>query len=154
MSCRDKHYHGRFLASFKIIFVFSNNSQNKNCCLQQDSNSNRRSIRQARWPFDHYHLGTIITIVWHSIFYFCLRSKAKDLVTTWVVLVSSENDLLNKVLIDYYLPRWRSEAVVLLQRVPERISVLLSGQDPLRVLGQLSGWIRRRWLAGRWVSPA
>ena len=40
-----------FIASFCLSSFFSSN-HNKNCGLQQDSNSDRRQRRQARWPLD------------------------------------------------------------------------------------------------------
>ena len=45
---------------FMFIFLFlSNTILQKNCRLQQDSNSDRRIRRRARWPFDHHH-GTCV----------------------------------------------------------------------------------------------
>ena len=41
---------------FLFIFVhFKHKFYRKNCRRQQDSNSDRRSSRQARWPLDHHH---------------------------------------------------------------------------------------------------
>ena len=43
-------------ASFLFIFVlFKHKFYRKNCRLQQDSNLDHRSWRQARWPLDHHH---------------------------------------------------------------------------------------------------
>ena len=36
-------------------FVLFNNNFTENCRPQRDSNSDRRSRRPARWPFDHHH---------------------------------------------------------------------------------------------------
>ena len=40
---------------FCLLSVFPNNLQNKNCRLQQDSNSNRQNWRREGWPLDHHH---------------------------------------------------------------------------------------------------
>ena len=43
-------------ASFLFIFVlFKHKFYRKNCRHQQDSNSDHRSWRRARWPLDHHH---------------------------------------------------------------------------------------------------
>ena len=55
----------------------------KICSLQRDSNSDRRSRRQARWPFDHHH-GPWISDVSYKIFlnrkrwYWCLKKSVSS----------------------------------------------------------------------------
>ena len=43
-----------YFNSFQTIF------QTKNCKLRQDSNLDRWSKRQARWPFAHHHHGQLL----------------------------------------------------------------------------------------------
>ena len=40
---------------FCLFSIFSNTILQKNCILQRDSNSDRRSRRRARCPLDHHH---------------------------------------------------------------------------------------------------
>ena len=49
---------GPIPASFYLCLFFSNTylTEEKNCRLQRDSNSNCRSRRQARWTLDHHHV--------------------------------------------------------------------------------------------------
>ena len=40
---------------FRLFLFFKHKFYRKICRRQQDSNSDRRSRRQARWPLDHHH---------------------------------------------------------------------------------------------------
>ena len=54
-------------ASFCLFSFFSNTSFIKNCRLQQDLNSDRQSIRRARWP-----LSFLIAQKWYQNFWVIL----------------------------------------------------------------------------------
>ena len=51
-----------------LIFVYFRSFQTqfyrKNCRLQQDSNLDRQSRRQARWPLDHHHGPAYLSLFW------------------------------------------------------------------------------------------
>ena len=52
---------GLFLVYFRS---FQTQFYRKNCRLQQDSNLDRQSRRQARWPLDHHHGPTYLSLFW------------------------------------------------------------------------------------------
>ena len=54
-------------AYFCLFSFFSTTNLQKNCRLQRESNSDRRSRRQAPWPLDH-HLGPNWLYFIHDIF--------------------------------------------------------------------------------------
>ena len=46
---------GPTTATFCLFSFFSTKILQKNCILQRESKSDRRSRRRARWPLDHHH---------------------------------------------------------------------------------------------------
>ena len=61
---------------FCLFFVlFKHKFYRKNCRCQQDSNSESRSRRRARWPLDHHHGLNIHSLFdWKSLFNFLWTS--------------------------------------------------------------------------------
>ena len=79
---------------FLFIFVlFKHKFYRKNCRLQLDSNWDRRSIRQARWPLDHH--GPDVTKIFQP---FCGEGS--------MVAYTKSQD--HKILLSYYHTLLRS----------------------------------------------